>query len=344
MNKTALKKSILFVLAFVLLIVYIVQLCTNGRTKVSTLNVKKEIDYITIDRQDSFIWLEKVDGKWLVSSSDAPDLKYSTEEYSAQAIVDSISSLHLLGTVSGGQSNRTQRYGLDDESKITVTAYGNKKVLRSLAVGKNSSAGSQSYVQVDGKKSIMVADSALNTVFNKSLPSLREKKLYSISSDSISSVRVKNYKGEYELEYDLVTGSQIYDEEESGNVLTKASQSRWVISKNTISEEEMFLDQGAVGTWVVALSTFDVSQWCEKDVEQPIGEPFIEVEIGVGGMIYSVYMYGDENSDKYVCQSNQSKGLFYVTKYGAENYAKNLEDLCIKADGPSLLELQNQLE
>lgn len=326
MSRTALKKSILFALTVILLVVYIFQVSLNGREKKTTLSVKKDVDCVEIENVRGGIRLDKVDGVWKVSTVKNPDLKFETEEYAVKNIVDSISLLNLLGTVSSGEANKVQRYGLDDESKISVKAYSKNKVVRTLFVGKNSVSGSQSYVQVDGKKSVMVSDSALHTVFDRSLPSLRKKVLYEIASDSISSVTVKKGETEYEIILDQVEAidSEMYS--------VSSQRTEWKLLKAPEGKGELELDQGKVGAWIVNLSKMNVSQWCESDVALPEKSPDISMDIAVGGMIYSMNFYSLEENDRYLCSTNQTKGLFYMSKTVVDDFAKELDDLLAKVE------------
>ena len=335
MNKTALKKAILFALTLILLITYILQLVFTGRAKDSVVTLKKDIDYITIEKKNEKIRLDKINDEWKICEVQNPDLKYATEDYSVNNIISSVSSLHLLGTVSGGSTNRLARYGLDDESKICVKVYGKDKLLRTVNVGKNSSSGSQSYVQVDGKKSVMVADSALRTIFDKSLPSLRKKVLYEISSDSISWVHVKNGEKDFELLLSQIAAS------DSESAKISSQRTEWTIA-SPANGENIALDQGSVGSWIASLSSVNVSQWCESDITLPEGETDIELEIAVGGMIYSIKMFYEEDNDRYICSSNHTEGLFYMSKSSAENLAKDLNDLTVKSEIPSDSELQQE--
>ena len=64
MSKTALKKSILFGLALVLLLVYFLQLSLTGRAKDKTISLNKDVDRVTIEKRGGNICLEKIDGEW----------------------------------------------------------------------------------------------------------------------------------------------------------------------------------------------------------------------------------------------------------------------------------------
>ena len=90
MSRTALKKSILFALTVILLVVYIFQVSLNGREKKTTLSVKKDVDCVEIENVRGGIRLDKVDGVWKVSTVKNPDLKFETEEYAVKNIVDLI--------------------------------------------------------------------------------------------------------------------------------------------------------------------------------------------------------------------------------------------------------------
>ena len=59
----------------------------------------------------------------------------------------------MHGTVAKNAVDDSERYGLDGESAVVVSAYGKGNLLRKIRVGKNTSTSTQSYVSLDENKS-----------------------------------------------------------------------------------------------------------------------------------------------------------------------------------------------
>ncbi len=152
----------------VLLVVYILQVSVLGRTKVKTVFTAEEIDSVEISKNGGHILsLKKENEKWLVED-------FAAMENRANRIVNSVNEIKILSTVSYDLGD-LERYGLNDENAVKVVASSGGKVMRTLYVGKDSVAGGQCYVMLDGEKKIYLAQGSLKSTFEVSADDLKEK-------------------------------------------------------------------------------------------------------------------------------------------------------------------------
>ena len=87
-------------------------------------------------------------------------------------LVKSVSPLTTLGVTSRSASEAAlERYGLDKPIKVCLKAKG--KVLLSFSVGKDSSSGTQSYIQLEGKKEIFLARGNYRTGWSIDISALK---------------------------------------------------------------------------------------------------------------------------------------------------------------------------
>lgn len=162
------RKIVLLSVIAVLLVVYILQLVSASRTNVKILLAEGDIDYVLIDNNGSKLAIAKEGDGWVVGQDKLP-----CQLNRANGIVNAISEIKVLGNVASGSAADNERYGFD--SGITVEAYSNTKLIRSLVVGKNTATGSQCYARIDGKSTVNLVQGALRSTFEATAADIIEK-------------------------------------------------------------------------------------------------------------------------------------------------------------------------
>ncbi|MBQ5451167.1 MAG: DUF4340 domain-containing protein, partial [Treponema sp.] len=206
MNKTFSKRRIVLIAALaVLVLIYIFQVWSSSRTGIKIVKTETEPSEIVItkgmDSENEIHLVKGADGEWTLGSK-----KYPADENSVYSILSAVKEIKVLGTASS-LSGDGSRYGLDDASKITVTAMDSGKALLTLAVGKNTSTGNQSYIQLDGKNTVLLANNALHSLFDTNEDALRSKKVYALSSSEISSVSLSGKDGSFTVKKETLPSS-----------------------------------------------------------------------------------------------------------------------------------------
>lgn len=136
-------------------------------------------DSISIVRADgSSVALAKSGDAWTIG-----DKKYPADPAKVGEIVSALSSIKILGTVSG--SSDYERYGLGEGSRVAVTASKAGKTIRTIAAGKNSVTATQSYALVDGRKNVALVSGSLKEVFDRGVDSLRKLEIWSVPEAGI---------------------------------------------------------------------------------------------------------------------------------------------------------------
>ena len=206
MNKTFSKRRIVLIAALaVLVLIYIFQVWSSSRTGIKIVKTESEPSEIVItkgmDSENEIHLVKGADGEWTLGSK-----KYPADENSVYSILSAVKEIKVLGTASS-LSGDGSRYGLDDASKITVTAMDSGKDLLTLAVGKNTSTGNQSYIQLDGKNTVLLANKALHSLFDTTENALRSKKVYALSPSEISSVSLSGKDGSFTVKKESLPSS-----------------------------------------------------------------------------------------------------------------------------------------
>jgi hypothetical protein len=178
------RKTVLLAGIAILAGVCALQAALAGRGSIEILKLKAgdAPDAISISRADgSVVTLGKSSSGWTVG-----DKKYPADPASVDEMLAAVSSVKILGTVSG--SSDYERYGLGEGSRVTVTASKAGKTLRTLAAGKSSVTATQSYALVDGKKNVVLVSGSLRELFDRGVDAFRSHAIWSVAADGIAKV------------------------------------------------------------------------------------------------------------------------------------------------------------
>ena len=153
------RTKILAAVAALLAVVCVLQFFLGLKSPQKTFKLKSAPDYISVENSEkSFVLQKNDDGEWFCGTEKMDTAKI-------EILIKSFSPLTTLGVTSRSASGAAlERYGLD--KPVLIRAKAKNKELLSIAIGKDSSSGSQSYVQLDGKKEIYLARGNLRTAWD----------------------------------------------------------------------------------------------------------------------------------------------------------------------------------
>lgn len=300
------RKISLLAIIVVLAVIYICQVNFTGKAKIKTLTLNEEIDSLQIND----LRIYKENGTWVLGEK-----KYIANETKVQNLVNDVKEIKLLGTASSSQKN-AERYGLTDEEKIVVKAFNGEKLLRTIYVGKNTSTNSQSYICVDDKNSIYLAQNALHTNFSVDLDSLRKTEIFSFDSNSVLELDLMSSKGNFVLAKNIAQGS------------SEVSESSWNLVKSENSELKTgdALDNQKVESWVKSISNLQANKWLSDDFVLPKTAD-VSLKIITSTKTYSVDLYFQDDEQDVICSSSESPYAFKVQSYVANRINKKLSEL-----------------
>ena len=152
------RTKILAAVAATLAVICAAQLLLGLRSPQKTFKLKSEPDFISIESDGKTTTLNKNDnGEWFCASELLDTAKVELTQ-------KSFNPLKTLGVTSRSSSKAAlERYGLDNPVSLRVQSKG--KTLLSILIGKDSSSGKQSYIQIEGKKEIYLARGNLRTLW-----------------------------------------------------------------------------------------------------------------------------------------------------------------------------------
>ena len=300
------RKIILLAGCAVLLCICIVQMITSASDKVKIFEFSDEPDEIVLEKPDETLTIVKNGEDWLLG-----DKKYPANGSSIDDMINSLKSIKALDKVASANSEAAVlRYDLNKEKAVTAIAKKGGKVLRSVTVGKDATAGSQSYITIDGGKDVYLATGNLRGAFSKSVDELRSRAVLTLDKTAISSVSISPADG---TEWSLSRSGEGMD-----------------INWN-ISGAEVEVDPEVAKTWLESLATFAAAKWCEEG-ETHNGEKIVSAKIVCSGKTVSIDLYkessdSDDGNVVYYGNCSETPYTFELASYAAQKLLKKPEDL-----------------
>lgn len=303
------RKIVLLSIIAALACIYAVQIVAAHRTPVKEYKLSARPDTMTFTSQaNGTVTLSEENGAWV-----AGDKKYAVDTSVAESILADLQLIKSLSAVSHSTANGVnEQYGLDDASKITVTASKDGKNLRTITVGKSSTTGSQTYIRMESSSDTLLASGNLHDTFGKTLDALRSKDVYTCNNADITAVAV-----------DL--GSESYSLSKSGN---PAAWSLTVGSAKGAAASAPAPDAEKINSWIGQLASLKAQSWAKDDEQIPAKkDATVTMTTAAKSITVTVTKTGSGDDAKYICTSTESKYPFYLSPYTAERYMKKLSDL-----------------
>lgn len=290
----------------VLLCVCIFQAILSSKSTEKVFTVKEDIDEIVITNcGETFSTVLKYDN-WYVG-----DKAYPASKTSAESLVSAISSIKGLDKVGvANNENLLQRYELIPEREITVVAKHGNKILRTLHLGKEASAGSQCYATIDDSKDIWILSGNVRSSFDKVVSNIR--------SNSV-----------LDLEKPLITGVTI----------SVAGEEPWMISRSVSGMEtvcdipgyDFEIDNQKANEFVDSFCALTTHEWLESN-EDLGGELKSVVLINYDSKSINLEIYEippeDENGIyTYYGKCSETPYTFRIGNYAVGKYISKPEEL-----------------
>ncbi|MDD7015183.1 MAG: DUF4340 domain-containing protein [Spirochaetales bacterium] len=308
MKKFLNRKIILLALIAVFLGVYIFQSVSSRKNNIETIE-NENIDTILISYNDG-----EVEKKIRLAKENelyfAGEEKFPAEVSGAARIFDSVTNIKLLGKLASGTSD-AERYGLNENARITVSALNGSEEVLKFYVGKDNSTNQQCYVNIEGKDGIYLAQNGMHAMMSVNVNDLRSKEIYRLDVDSISKITVKNQNESYELTK-LAAGE---------------NEPKWSLNVLEGNALENPVDEKTAGTFATRVSSLTAMEFLPEDYSVEGKEPFVEISVKSGSKNVKVLFYSADNEDgEAVAVCSETPTKFTVDRALAETFGKSLGD------------------
>jgi hypothetical protein len=182
------KKEYMILLGIIaVLLIYL--LFGTGRSKMSydvpklKNLVQEDITRIEISLADRSVTLAGGGEDWMIQPQG-----YPADPVKVKDMLDTIAGLQL--TELAAEKQDYQRYDLDEDSGITVKAYGDQELLREFAIGKTPSTYRHTFVRMADDIRVYYARESFRSRFEFEVKDLRDKRVMSFDKNEISEIRI----------------------------------------------------------------------------------------------------------------------------------------------------------
>ncbi len=261
-----------------------------------------EIDTVTVSSEaNGELKLQRENSSWVIMPEG-----YKADATAVNQMLNAITDLKLTDLVS--TSGHFDRYELNDENKLIVTASGGGKQLISFDLGKRAPSYNHTYISV-GDGQVYQAATDLRRVFDKNAESIRNRLVLSFSKDEIVRIDAVLPGAEYTL-------TKTSPDVSAGN--TAASAVTWQTPDGNIWETEI------VNDFLDRLDNLTCTSYADTPAADDV-EPLITLKLK-GMSEYDFKLLAKEENN-YLASSSQTAYEFYISTYQGDNILETFSQL-----------------
>lgn len=305
------RKLVLIVADVILLAVCVLQGIISSKSATKTFLIKDEVEALEITTPAETIRLQKDGDDWLIG-----DKKYPASLSSVQNLIKAVSSIRTLDKVGHASNAATEeKFGLENGKRISVNVISGGKTVRLVVLGKESSAGSQGYITIDGSSDVYLASGNLRSIFSVTTEQIRSKIVWAMEEEDIQNAEITAADGKTWALTKMGSGSEAV----------------WTL---TGSAAGIDVDSAKAQEWFKSLATLTTQRWADDEGKELGQNPELiasgKVVCGFETttfQIYKVAAAGSDETPKYYGACSQTPYSFELTEYSAQKFTKDPKEL-----------------
>jgi len=314
-----LKKEYLALIGIiVVLLLYLI--ISGGKNKMSyeipnIANIDAgEINRIEVTQGDNTLVLTGKEDTWKILPQE-----YPADSVKVKDMLDSIEKLTL--TELAAENKDFQRYELNDEKKISVTAFKNDVQLRKFDIGKTSSTYRHTFVRIQDDTNIYYARNSIRSHFEQELKELRDKIVLAFEKAEISTAVFTTHNLQFSKQMLPKETSEAEKTAEDAAVEPQPEET-WVLTDGTKA------NQANLDTVISAMADLRCDEYIEGTKKEELHDPIFIVTLkGNKDYTVSIFKKEDKEDGKYPAISSGNQYPFMLSTYTAERIMKKQEEL-----------------
>jgi len=258
---------------------------------------KNQINKIVIRKgKQNPIILTKKDNVWIINNNQ----KYKVDRKKIDYILNDISNLKLVSLVSKG--NNYERYLLDRENKINISIWEKQSKIFAFSIGKLSPNYTSTYITLENKPAIYLAQGNLKTTFDTDIEDLRDKHVLVFNVNDINKIKI-NFKGE--------------------NLILTKKNNQWTSDKKVNNKIVDLIQQ---------LQTMECESFLQETKIKSTGTKYIEIELVTNSSTHFLRLSKSKEGKNsiYIGESSNLPDKFKLSDYMVEELEKDLENIIFK--------------
>jgi len=270
------------------------------------------IDRMEISKADRLVVLNKSKKGWTVT-----DKKFPANPDEIKQILGTLRQIKLSALVS--EAKDLARYELDDTHAVKVKALADKKVLRSVIIGKTAPSNNHTFIYLDDKdRTVYQANGNFKNQFDKAVADFRDKKVLGFDSDSVKKVTLdKQGKTITLVKAPAPKKPELERDEAKENLTAEKTVSKEAIWKN---KDGSVVDQKTVSDLLSSLSKLECQAFMDDDQAARLKGKKPSCKISLENDKTFVLNLFDKNNDQDMEGScSYTPDAFTLTGYKAED-------------------------
>lgn len=289
-----------------------------------TLPVLDDLGSADISRIDlvhgtTTLTLEKTGDQWVVGEE-----KFPANESQITSMIKAIKELKLTALIS--ESKNYNRYELDDENKIRVSASSKDKVIRTFDVGKTASSYKHTFVKLDTDPRVYHAENNLKSTFNKTEDNLTEKLVMNFNPETVYGIQTKDNGKEMALarKQEPVTVDVTKEEKkDQANPETQAPAPKDIWTDASGKEK----DNTKITAFVSLFSNLKCDHYIKGQTKESLTGPIFEVTINTD-KVCTLSIFPKKDEDKtYPAISSENAFPFTLSEAKVDDIKKKLGEI-----------------
>ncbi len=182
-----LKKEYVILFLIIAVLVLYISLRKDSRIQYEIPEITElsqdSISGIVIKGSEGEVLLAKENNKWFIGAD-----KYAADTYKVEKMISFLKKPVLMTVVS--DSKDYMRYGLDDKTRITVTALSGENPERLVEIGYQADVQNSTFIKLENDHRVYHARDDLRDIFSTNIDDIRDKAVLSFDTDKVGFVQI----------------------------------------------------------------------------------------------------------------------------------------------------------
>lgn len=274
------------------------------------------INHIDIVKGDTTISLDSNGDSWVVGNE-----KFPAKKEDINTMIESIKNLTLTALVS--ESKSYNRYELDDQNKIAVTAKNGEKEIRSFDVGKVASSYRHTFVKLENDYRVYHADGNFRRNFDKTEESLTDKVIMTLDKATVFGIQTKGGDNtlSFERKQEPVTVDVNTENKDEEATVPPKPKDIWADAAGTEKSKEK------IDSFVSQFENLTCSYYIKGKTKEDFKDPVLEISLNAG-KVYNLTIYPKKDDEEgYPAICSESAFPFAISPSKMDDIKKKLAEI-----------------
>ena len=301
-----LKKEYVILFLIIAVLVLYISLRKDSRIQYEIPEITElsqdSISGIVIKGSEGEVLLAKENNKWFIGAD-----KYAADTYKVEKMISFLKKPVLMTVVS--DSKDYMRYGLDDKTRITVTALSGENPERLVEIGYQADVQNSTFIKLENDHRVYHARDDLRDIFSTNIDDIRDKAVLSFDTDKVGFVQISKDGKEFDFN----------KKETSSGEEDKSTAFQWEAGDGKI------VDATLMNSLLDDMLKIKCSEYIYKAEEGETGNPVYVIRVNDGNEhVLTVF---PKKEDDYRAESSDNPTPFSLYSWRIDNIIEKFDKM-----------------